>query len=334
MAASPKLKPRDIRPIHCLVGEDLYLKLRFLSEIKEAIFSGGDSTLNYEYLLGDETDAATILDSSRTAAWGLFSNSSAKSGGIDRLVVVDQAEKLPSGSWQNLQDYLSDPESGTCLVFLVNREQKKWTPKKYFSPKHIKNFPLLKGKRLMSWARKEAAGKKLDIPEDVLNKLILAAEGNTGSIAGEMEKLYLYKGGGGVITPDDIVEVVGIGQEGNIFDLTGLIVSRKTDKALRLLSKLLDSGEPPLKIFALMVRAFRQLWKGSDIWEKTGDRRASCQAAGVYYYQEDFMRQLKKLKSGDIPYIYRRLVETDDALKGGEKLPRLALERLIIELST
>lgn len=328
------MKLRNVRPIHCLVGEDLYLKLRFLSRIKEAIFSGGDNTLNYEYLLGDETDAATILDSARTAAWGLFSNSSAESAPIERLVVVDQAEKLTSRAWQNLHDYLSDPETGTCLVFLVNREQKKWTPKKYFPGKYLKNFPILKGKRLLSWARKEAAAKKLDIPGDVLNMLILAAEENTGSIAGEMEKLYLYKDGGGVITSDDVVYVVGIGQKGSIFDLTELIVTRKTDQALRLLNKLLENGDDPLYVFAMMVRAFRQLWKGSDNWGRTGERRAACQAAGVYYYQEEFMRQLKKLKPGNIPNIYRRLVETDSALKGGEKLPRLALERLIIELST
>ena len=331
--STAKLKLREVKPLYCLTGEDIYRKLSFLGELKDAIFSAGESLLNYEYLLGDEANAATILDSARTVAWGLFANSPAPAGPINRLIVVDQAQNLPNPDWKIMKEYFSAPDPGTCLVFLVNRLEKGWTPRNNFPKKYLQEFSPLKAKGLLSWTRGEARRKNISIPDDVLEEIILAVGGKTGSIAGELEKLYLYKGAGEKITSDDVRELVGTGQKENIFDLTGLIVMKQTSRALKLLNKLLDEGEEPLKILALMVRAFRQLWLGIDSWEETGNQQTACHAAGVRFYQSDFMNQIKKLKPGDIPSIYQRLVGADEALKGGEKLHSLALERLVIELA-
>lgn len=333
MPSSAKLKLSAVKPLYGLTGEDVYRKLRLLDELKEAILSADGDPLNYEYFLGDEVNAAVILDAARTAAWGLFSITADKTKLISRLVVVDQAENLPLQDWKVMSEYFSDPEAGTCLVFLINRKAKGWLAGKHFPKKYLRNFSPLKAKGLLTWSRNEARRKRISIPDDILEELIVAAGGSPGSIAGGLEKLYLYKEPDGDVTSDDVMEIVGTGRRDNIFDLTGLIVTKKTGTALALLKKLLDENEAPLKILALMTRAFRQLWLGLESWENKGDRRAACQAAGIWGDHSDFMDQLQRLKPGDIPIIYRRLVETDGALKGGEKLNSLTLERLVIELS-
>jgi len=334
MIRSPaKLKLREVKPLYCLTGEDIYRKLRLLGELKEAILSSDGNPLNYEYLLGDEANAAAILDAARTASWGLFSVSASGAELINRLVVLDQAEKLPIADWRLIREYLSHPEEGTCLVFLVNRGVRGLVPANYFPKKYIRDFSPLKGKTLLRWARDECRRKNISIPDDVLEEIIIAVGGKPGSISSELEKLYLYKGPGGEVSPDDVEEIVGTGHKDNIFDLTGLIVMKNTDSALDLLNKLLNEGEAPLKILSLMVRAFRQIWLGIDSWESKGDRRAACQAAGVRFYQDDFMNQIRRLRPDDIPGIYCRLLDADDALKGREKLNSLTLERLVIELA-
>jgi DNA polymerase III subunit delta len=334
MIKSPgKLKLSEVKPLYCLTGEDVYLKLRLLSELKEAILSADGSPLNYEYFLGDETSAATILDAARTAAWGLFSLSTGKAELINRLVVVDQAENLPLSDWKIMKEYFSDPEPGTCLVFLVNRKVKGGVPSKYFPKKYLREFSSLKAKSLLIWARAESRRKNISIPDDVLQDIITATGERPGSIAGELEKLSLYKGPGGEVTSDEVREMVGTGRREKIFDLAGLIVVKKTGVALELLHKLLDEGNAPLKILALMIRAFRQMWLGIDARENNGNQHAVCQAAGIWYNKTDFMNQIERLSPGDIPDIYRRLVEADEALKGGEKLHSLVLERLVIELA-
>lgn len=334
MKTSSRTGSGKIHPLYCLVGEDMYQKLLLLRDLKKKILPRGEESLNYEYLLGDDSNAARILDAARTAAWGLFSASVREGEGINRLVVVDQAEKISPDDWKRMSDYLSHPDHGTCLVFLVNRKSRGWSPPTSFPKKYVRIFSPLKGEKLLAWARKEASGQGLTVPEEVMEELVRATGNNLGTIAGELEKLSLYKGGGGMVTLEEVRALVGTGQEGSIFNLTGLIVSGKADQSLKLLDRLLDEGEAPLKILSLIVGVFRKLWRGIDAWEETRDPRTTCEKAGVRFYQSEYLSQIRKIKSFDIPYCYRRLVETDEALKGGEKVPRLALERLIIDLSS
>lgn len=94
MTSFAKLKLSEVKPLYGLIGEDVYRKLRLLDELKQAILSADGAPLNYEYFLGDEVNAAAILDASRTAAWGLFSLSPEKSELINRLVVVDRSFRI------------------------------------------------------------------------------------------------------------------------------------------------------------------------------------------------------------------------------------------------
>jgi len=326
-------RSRTIQPLYCLVGEDSYRKLIFLRELKGDIFPRQEEPLNYEYLLGDEATAALILDAVRTVAWDLFSTVDNRLETAKRLVVVDRAEKLSPAIWKRLRDYLADPEPNACLVFLINRASRGWTPLSLFPKKYVKTFSPLKGVKLLDWGRKEASKRNLTIPDGVLEELVLSTGNDLGKMTGELEKLSLYKDGPGVVTSEEIKEIIGVGRRGKVFDLTGLIVSGRSDEALILLNHLLDHGEAPLKILSLMVSSFRKLWLGIEAWARTENSRSVCEAAGVRFYQSDFLRQVKRMKSTAIPYIYRRLVEADDALKGGEKSPRLALERLIVDLA-
>ncbi len=319
-----------IRSLYFLLGEETYLKLLSLKDLKKKILADGEESLNYEYLLGDDVDAAGILDAARTVSWDLFS----PAGKGRRLVVVDRAEKLSPAVWKRMTDYFNAPEPDTCLVFLINRKEKDWNARSFIPKKHIVSLSPPRGKKLEEWVRNEISRHGLHARGKALEALVRLAAMNLGALAGGLETLSVYKGGGGgTVTAEEISAVIGIGREGTIFDLSGLIVMGNREDALILLNQLLDEGEKPLKIVSLLAGAFRKLWLGVEAWQKTGNPRATCEAAGVRFYQSDFLRQAQKLRPEDIGYVYRRLVETDNALKGGERNSQLALERLIIDLA-
>ena len=323
---------KKLQPIYCLVGEDWYRKRGFLSEIKSGILSGDDSSLNYEYLLAGEIDAARILDSVRTPAWDLFSSG----GGAktpSRLVVVDGAEAFSAGEWHKMEDYFSGPDPSSCLVFLVNKIPGEWKEKKLIPARYQVNYPPLKGKQARKWVGDEASRRGLRLSSKQLDQCALAAGNDPGAIAAGLERLLIYKGREGGVTDRELRELIGVGQEGTVFNLTELAAAGKSGEALALLNRLLDEGEPPLKLLSLISGSVRKLWLGVDAYGRTKDAGAALEAAGVRFYQEQFIQQVKSLGGGRIAYWYRRLVETDWALKGGEKDPRLALERFLVDLS-
>jgi DNA polymerase-3 subunit delta len=74
-----------------------------------------------------------------------------------------------------------------------------------------------------------------------------------------IEKLITYVGGKTVIEAVDVEAVIGRTKEERVFDLTRAIAERKLTAALRSLRELLDQGDPPLMIFAMIAREIRIL---------------------------------------------------------------------------
>ncbi len=323
---------KKLQPVYCLVGEDWYRKREYLAEIKDILLSGDDNSLNYEYLLAGEVDAARVLDAVRTPAWDLFSAAPA-GGGPSRLVVVDGAEDFPAGEWRKMEDYFAGPEPGSCLVFLVNKASPEWKQKKLLPSGYQKNFSPLKGKQLRKWVGEEAARHGLRLSPKQLDRCAIAAGNDPGAIVSGLERLAIYKDGESAVTDRELRELIGVGQEGTVFNLTELAAAGKAGEALALLNRLLDEGEAPVKLLALISSSVRKLWLGVDAYGRSKDAGAALEAAGVRFYREQFIRQVRSLGGGRIACWYRRLVETDWAVKGGEKDPRLALERLLVDLS-
>ena len=320
---------RKIQPVYCFLGEDIYRKLEALRLLRKKILSKGEGALNYDYLLASEVDSARILDAARAASWGLFNSGG---GDVSRLVVVDEAEDISAAEWKVMEDYFQNPSDSSCLIFLVNRNARKWSRKKIFPSGSVKDFRPYRGKTLINWAKKEADRRGLIISRPVLEELIRLAGEDSGNIIQELSKLELYPGPGKSITPEVLRELAGKGQKGNIFNLTKLILGRKKEESLLLLNRLLDEGEEPLRILGFLIAAFRRLWLGREVWDETNNRQTVCRNCGVRYYQNEFMEQVKNFSPTAVPAFWRLMLEANTALKGGEKSTRITIERMVLKM--
>jgi DNA polymerase-3 subunit delta len=74
-----------------------------------------------------------------------------------------------------------------------------------------------------------------------------------------IEKLITYVGERGAIEAADVEAVIGRTKEERVFDLTRAVSERNLTASLRSLRELLDQGDPPLMIFAMLVREIRML---------------------------------------------------------------------------
>jgi DNA polymerase-3 subunit delta len=247
--------------------------------------------------------------------------------------VVDGAESFSAEQWRKLKDYLFDPNPLSCLVFLVASPKKEWKGSKYCPAKYQVSFAPLRKDQLRGWIGREGSRRGITLTGRQIEQCALAAGEDLGELANSLERLALYKGGEGPVSDREFQELIGSGQEGSVFDLTELAATGQAGEALALLNHLLDEGEAPLKIFSLITSSVRKLWLGADAWERTKDPRVVVAAAGVRFYQKQFLRQVRRLSRSRMAFWYGRLVETDWALKGGEKDGRLALERLLIDLA-
>jgi DNA polymerase-3 subunit delta len=76
-------------------------------------------------------------------------------------------------------------------------------------------------------------------------------------IVDELEKVIAYVGERETITEEDVRAAVSDGSESSVFDLTDAVGNRQLSQAFQRLQHLLRSGEPALKVLALVVRQVR-----------------------------------------------------------------------------
>jgi len=102
-----------------------------------------------------------------------------------------------------------------------------------------------------------AAGKRL--APDAHELITRRAGADATMLASEMEKLCLYVGERPVIGTDDVRMVFRDMAESWIFDFTGALATRQLARALPLLRGLIEQGEPPLRLLAMIAREVRLL---------------------------------------------------------------------------
>ena len=150
----------------------------------------------------------------------------------------------------------------------------------------------------------------------------------------ELEKLSLYAVGR-AITDTDVRAVVPYAQEANIFAAVDFIMAGNPAEALRLLMQLMQEGREPLYIIAMIERQLRLLALARDLADRGVPQQEMGRRMGT---NSDFvvrktLGQARRMSLADISYKYRRVLESDLAIKQGRLEPAVSLELLVADLA-
>lgn len=313
-------------PVSFLLGDDYYAKRIYLDSLSGRLGAGG--IFSREYFLASEASPADILDAVRTSSLDFFA---ALDSAARRLVVVEEAERFAPAQWKLMKEYFDHPAGEVFLVFLIDRLKKDWSPARWVPG--VLEYRKLKGAKLLQWLREEAGRRKIPLTDKALRRLIEAGGDDRFLLAGELDKLSVYHAGGGPIDEEEVMAAAGHSREADVFALGKLVFSGKSREALKTLDSLLEAGENPVGILAVLTRHFRRLQRAREVLEKTGDAAAACRAAGVLYFQEEFIPQARALRPRTVKTAYRELLNADALLKDSGASQRLALERAVIAIS-
>lgn len=172
-----------------------------------------------------------------------------------------------------------------------------------------------------------------------------------GSMAA-LEKLITFTADKSVIDEADIEAVIGKTREETVFNLTAALTEKNLPASLSILGELLNQGDPPLRILAMLAREIRTLLQARLLLE-TAPRIAW--QAGMDYgrFQKALFPEIRERLGTATPHPYaiyqalghagrftreslirhiETLVEMDLAMKSTAKDARLMLERFLIRV--
>lgn len=308
--------------LYLFYGEEVYLKDEAVSKITEALLRTKD--FNFDLLYGSSTTAEEILGIAQTLP--VFSSW--------RILIVKEVEAIPDREAEVLLSYIKDPSPTTCIIFLGEKVDMR---KRLFSALKEKavvvQFYQLFERQLSSWIRFRAKDLGFNISEVAIEVLKEGVGTTLGSLDNELKKLSLYAIGKGVIEEKDILKVVGNLRIPTIFNLTEAIGEKKAERAIKILRKILDEGEEPLKVLVMITRQMRLLLRALELRESGFSHDEIRVRVGISArFFGALMSQLQKHSFNGLLNAFKRLQRTDLELKTSGKGKGRILESLILDL--
>ena len=155
-------------------------------------------------------------------------------------------------------------------------------------------------------------------------------------MTGSWKNCPLYAAGRD-ITDSDVREMVPHAQEANIFAAVDAMVDGQPGLALRLLMQLMNDGHEPLYIIAMIERQLRLLALAKDLTDNHGVAQPELgrrMGTNSDFVVRKTLGQARRMTLQDISRKYRRVLESDLAIKQGRLEPAVSLQLLAADLAT
>ena len=328
---------------YILHGEDEFSRAEQIAAFREKI---GDETVrdfNVTLLDGRKVtlaelryaaDAAPFMADKRlVVVEGLLTRFSASRGrGADEGEPSGTAKAFLSG----LLEYLPNVPETTRLVFA---ESKTLPP----SNAVLKLAASQPGKTVIefeapknaaAWIEKRVKKHGGAIERKAAAKLAGWIGRDLRRLDSEIQKLITYVNAARPIQEEDVTRLVSASFEANVFDLVDALGRRDGTRAMRELHRLLDLGENPLGLLAMITRQFRLLIQVKELQEKSLPAPEMAKALGQHpFVIEKIGQQARNFSMEQLERIYSHLLDLDVGIKTGEMSDVLALDVLVAELA-
>jgi DNA polymerase-3 subunit delta len=119
--------------------------------------------------------------------------------------------------------------------------------------------------QLTAWVRTRALAEGFDLAGDAAAMLVELCGDDLAQLWGEVEKAALTGGPDNrVVSVAEVRAVVGEHRLRHIFDLTHALARRDTGAAFALCESLLNAGEDPHAMLAMLAREVRAAWQAAE----------------------------------------------------------------------
>ncbi len=271
-----------IAPVYLVLGQEDALRRHVAEAFVDAFEQRGDGPGTIDRIDGASVSLADMIDAARSLS--LFAMAA---DGPARLVWVSRFEHMDLAQIDELSAYLSHPVDTTCLVLEASKlDKRKLAYKTVAAAATVVDCePPRRESDVRRWLEGSARARGHEIAADALEYMIAMAGTSITALEQELEKAMLYVGDGGQIHANDLEGLLGRSRGYSVFELTDALVRADPEGALRLLNVLLDDGEEPSRVLAMIAWITRQLVIAHDVAATGVSRRQSMEAIGGRWQQ-------------------------------------------------
>lgn len=315
-----ELEQGKIAPVYLFYGNESYLLERALKTLQEKLVPGEVAAFDYQELDGRELTAGTIVLVAATLP----------ALAPRRLVVVkDPAPEILQAGAGELLAYLENPAPTTCLILAVNGsiDKRLKLVRLIQQTGRVVEFLPLKAADLEKWLQREAREEGYILPPAAARALVQASRGDLRLAMNELYKVMTFTGQPGTITPADVEALVpAAAAQTTIFQLVDALGNRNAALAISSLRRLLEKGEAPLGILAMLARQLRLIYQ----YHLAADKRELAARLGVRpFVVQKVAAQARNFSLSAAARALEELLKVDTGIKTGQGGAGSLLEKAI-----
>jgi DNA polymerase-3 subunit delta len=251
----------------------------------------------------------------------------------------DEEEESNPELKQQLVDYLPNVPATTNLVLIENKKlaaNNAVLKLAVQDKKHaqVRLFAAPTSEALPDWVIDHVEKKGGAIDFSAANDLALFIGADLRALDSEIEKLIVYKNGE-TIRRDDVRAMVAPAQEQSIFELVDAVGQRKTQRALELLHEQLQHNANEFYLLTMITRQYRLMLQVRDLTTRGMQTDAIQKQLGLHpFVTRKMSEQARNYSVDQLEEIMFKLLDTDVSLKTSRLEPTLALDMLVVDLTT
>jgi DNA polymerase-3 subunit delta len=322
-------------PVYVCYGAEKFLLEQFVNHLSERLVEADQRDLAISKYDLAETSLETVLDDAETPPF-MAPTKLVLAHNAYFLTGAKETAKIDHPT-DRLLHYLTNPAPFTVLLLSVDADkldERKKLVKALKQSDACITFPLLSADELVQWVQRQAAKHEVTCAEGTVDQLILFTGPNLRALYMELQKLAMYVGKAGQISPEHVRELVVPGIEQNVFMLIEEIVKLNLDKAFAILYELLKQKEEPIKIVMLVARQFRIMLQMKELLRQGLPPGQAASQLGIHPYAAKIAAaQSKAFATERLGLILTGLAELDYQMKAGKIDKVLGLEIFLLKLA-
>lgn len=327
------IKQGNLASIYLLYGTETYLIEEIIHTLINKVLTKDEIDFNLSSFELKETPISAAIEEASTFPFM----------GKYRVVIVKDPQFLTGKDQTKVEhdlkafeDFLSNPAPETIFIVVAPYEkldERKKIVKLLKKEAEVLEARPFKEQEMEKWIDTRVLQYEVEITKLAKEKIIQLLGFRLVMIAGEIEKLALYAGKGGVIDETIVGQLVSKTIEQDIFSFVDHVVHRRKTAALQEFYDLLKQKEEPFKILVLLARQFRIIYQVKELSKRGYSQQKIAGTLKQHPYVVKLANQQGNLfTEKQLLGFIDELAEADFNIKTGKVEKQLALELFIIKV--